>query len=56
MNPNTKITPILGVYSMKLNRDGEQMTLNFILKININDFDYDSLECDDISFGFDIKG
>ncbi|CDW74551.1 phosphatidylinositol-4-phosphate 5-kinase [Stylonychia lemnae] len=56
MNPNTKISPILGVYSMKLNRNNESMTIHFILQRSIQDFYYDSLATDDISFGFDIKG
>lgn len=56
MNPNTKITPILGIYSMKLNRNGESMTIHFALQRNIQDFDYESLEEDDYYYGFDIKG
>eukprot|EP00347_Sterkiella_histriomuscorum_P012367 403368858 len=56
MNPHTKLTPVLGVYNMKLKRDGESMHIYFVLQRNIQDFDDQSLEEDDFSFGFDIKG
>jgi hypothetical protein len=56
MNPHTILTPILGVYMMKINRDGATIPLYFILQRSIQEFDYSSLEDDDLTFGFDIKG
>jgi len=46
----------LGAYSIKLNREDDQMNIHFILQRSVNDFDYEGLDNDDISFGFDIKG
>jgi hypothetical protein len=56
MNPHTILTPILGVYMMKINRDGATIPLYFILQRSIQEFDYSTLEDDDLTFGFDIKG
>lgn len=56
MNPNTHITPLLGVFMMKLNRDTSSLPIYFILQRNVRNFDMASLEFDDLTFGFDIKG
>ena len=56
MNPNTHLSPILGVFSMNLSRNGLSLPIYFTIQRNITEFDLNSFENDDFAFGFDIKG
>lgn len=56
MNPNTHITPILGVYTLNINKNGQALPVYFVLLRHIRSFDLQSLESDDLVFNFDIKG
>ena len=39
MNPNTYISPILGVYNMTLTREGVSLPMYFMIKRNVRNFD-----------------
>jgi Phosphatidylinositol-4-phosphate 5-Kinase len=56
MNPHTYLTPILGVYTLKLYINGNLTPIYFMLMRNIQSFNMNSLEEDDRAFSFDIKG
>lgn len=56
MNPNTHITPILGAYTLTINKNGNSLPVHFVLLRHIRSFDLSSLEKDDMVFNFDIKG
>ncbi len=50
MNPNTYITPIVGVYTLNITRGGHNLPVYFILQRNILGFDPKTLETDDLTF------
>ena len=56
MNPNTHISPILGVYTLTISKNGNTLPVYFVLQRHIRSFDLASLESDDLVFNFDIKG
>ena len=56
MNPNTYITPILGVYTLNIIKHGNTLPVYFFLQRNVMTVDNISLENDDLEFSFDIKG
>ena len=57
MNPNTHITPILGLYALTINKEGhDPINIHLVLLRHIRSFDLASLEQDDVVFNFDIKG
>lgn len=56
MNPNTHITPILGVFTLIITKNGNALPVHFVLLRHIRSFDLSSLESDDLVFNFDIKG
>lgn len=56
MNPNTHITPILGVFTLTITKNGNTLPVHFVIQRHIRSFDLSSLESDDLVFNFDIKG
>ena len=56
MNPNTYITPILGVYTLLIKKGGNSLPIYFVLQRNIQGYDRRNLEEDDFTYQFDIKG
>ena len=56
MNPITHITPILGVFTLNITKNGNNLPVHFVLLRHIRGFDLSSLESDDLVFNFDIKG
>jgi hypothetical protein len=56
MNPNTHLSPILGAFSINLIKDENTLPVFFTIQKYVNDYDPLSLEQDDLSLNFDIKG
>ena len=57
MNPNTHLIPILGVYTLTIQKgNNSALPLYFVIQRHIRSFDLKSLESDDLVFNFDIKG
>jgi hypothetical protein len=57
MNPNTHLIPILGVYTLTIQKgNNSNLPLYFVIQRHIRSFDLKSLENDDVVFNFDIKG
>jgi len=56
MNPGTLLSPILGVFSIKLNREGVTIPIYFVMTRSLQGFDEATLDQEDLLFGFDIKG
>jgi hypothetical protein len=44
MNPNTHITPILGVFTLNITKSGNSLPVHFVLLRHIRSFDLASLE------------
>lgn len=44
MNPNTHISPILGVYTLNITKNGNTLPVHFVLLRHIRSFDLQSLE------------
>ena len=56
MNPNTYLSPILGVYKLKLQESDAVPPISFILMRNVLDLDRNLLDDDDMVLCFDMKG
>jgi hypothetical protein len=57
MNPSTHLTPILGVYTLTIQKgNNSALPLYFVIQRHIRQFDLKSIENDDVIFNFDIKG
>lgn len=56
MNPNTYLIPLLGLYTVIINKNGIAMPIYFEMKRSVRDFDRECLEEDDMVYCFDIKG